>query len=465
MGPATVALAAVGSALLAEPAAGHAGSLSGSLEPTPVPSWLVVLTGGGIVGASFLFTSLLTDHALVRAINGRGVRVPVREAVRGTIRTTAYRGARLAGVAVLLLVVASGLFGPAAPTASFAVLVVWAGWWAGYAMSVYLLGNTWPTLNPWRTLAEWLAATGLLARTGRASPGRLGVWPSVAGLLLLIWIEVVSPVAEEPRLLAALVLVYTALTLASAARYGTAAWFRRVDPIARVFRYYGRLAPLQRTERGIELALPGSALAERRAAGRADETAFVVALLWVTTYDGLVLTPAWAAFARAVVGLGVPALVVYLLAMVAGFGLFYSVYAIAARLARRTADSYVAAGFIRDWFAPALVPIAAGYHLAHFAGYFLGLAPALGGVLATPFSAPATVTVLAMPGWFGGLQLGFVVLGHLLAVWVAHARSFEVFTGRLQPVRSQYPFILVMIAYTAASLWIVAQPSTSPPFL
>lgn len=50
----------------------------------------------------------------------------------------------------------------------------------------------------------------------------------------------------------------------------------------------------------------------------------------------------------------------------------------------------------------------------------------------------------------------------MVAVWVAHARSFELFPGRLQPIRSQYPFVVVMVGYTMSSLWSVAQPFASP---
>jgi hypothetical protein len=157
--------------------------------------------------------------------------------------------------------------------------------------------------------------------------------------------------------------------------------------------------------------------------------------------------------------------VVYLVAMLVGFGLFLGVYRLTAAWARRTADTYVSTRFVSGWFVAALLPIAAGYHLAHFLGYFLTLTPSLLALAAQPLSAPVTVPQGVLPGWFGGLQLAFVVAGHLLAVWIAHALSFEVFTGRLQPLRSQYPFVLVMILYTATSMWIVAQPQANPPFL
>jgi hypothetical protein len=178
----------------------------------------------------------------------------------------------------------------------------------------------------------------------------------------------------------------------------------------------------------------------------------------VTTYDGVVATVAWQAAQARVAALGVPAWLFSLILAFVGFACFLAVYRLAARLARTTADTYVTARFVAGWFAPALLPIAAGYHLAHFLGYFVGLSPALVAVASSPLSPPAAVPVLALPAWFGGVQLALVVGGHLVAVWVAHARSFDVFPGRLQPLRSQYPFVAVTVAYTVTSLWVVAQP-------
>lgn len=447
---------AIGGALLAvllsRRASAHVGGLREGSGSATVPFWLIVVTGGGIIAASFLLASLVTDRETIHAINGRAVSLPSM-----THLPTRPVG-RAIGVLALLGVVIVGLVGPSHSTHNAAVLFVWAGWWAGYTISVYSLGNTWPALNPWRALAE------RLPQLDRAYPDSWGTWPSVMGLLALVWIELVVPVAEDPRLLATVVVGYTVLTLAGAVVYGSETWFERVDPIARVFQYYGLLAPIQRTDDGLELRLPGGALAERATALGADDTAFVVTLLWVTTSDGLVATATWAMIASTGVGLGVPPLVVYLLAHLAGFGLFWGVYRLAARASRQQANTYVSASFIAGWFAAALLPIAAGYHLAHFLGYFLTLSPALVAAL-SPVSVPLAAQQVVLPEWFGTVQLLFVLIGHLLAIWVAHAASFELFTGRLQPIRSQYPFILVMVFYTMSSMWIIAQPYVPPPYL
>lgn len=443
-------------------AGAHSGSLGGAVTSATVPTWLTVLTGGVVVGASFLFTTLLTDHEAMRAVNWWRAALPAPSSVRRVVRPAAGTLAVLA----LALVVATGLVGPSTPTRNFALLVVWAGWWAGYTISTYLVGNTWPALNPWRALAAAVrrALAAVERGVGSASiPDRYGVWPRVAGLLALVYLEVVSPVGQNPRALAAVVVGYSVVTVAGALRYGEA-WFDRVDPVSGVFAAYGRVAPVQRDGTGLSLRLPGTALTDRPLGDRPGETAFVVALLWVTTYDGLVATPTWAGAVEPFVALGVPGLVVYVVALVAGFGLFLWVYRAAASRMRERAETYVTATEIERWFAPALLPIAAGYHVAHFLGYFLALSPALAAVVVNPLAPPEPVA-LVLPGWFSTFRLLCVLVGHVVAVWVAHSLAFELFPGVLAAIRSQFPSVVVMIFYTMTSLWVITQPYVPPPFV
>lgn len=441
-------------AAFVQPVLAHTGSLRLGAQPDPVPPWLVLLTGGGVVGASFLLTSLVTDHDLIDELVDWRVRLTA-PATLGDAATWLLRGL---GVGILALVIATAFVGPSDPTRNFALLVVWAAWWAGYTMSVYLLGDTWQAINPWRTLAELLPS-----RSTRDLPETLGSWPAVIGLLGLVWLEVISPVGTDPQLLGAVILAYTAVTLAGAATFGPATWFGSVDPIARVFAWYGRVAPLRWGDDGISIELPGSALVEGE--WTRGDVAFIVALLWVTTYDGLISTTAWAGTARWLVGIGLPPLVAYTAILLVGFGLFLAAFHAAARLARRTGNSYVAPEIIRRRLAPSLLPIAAGYHFAHFLGYLVVVGPALASVATSPFAPPETVQVLVLPGWWGTIQLAAILAGHVFAVWVAHAIAFELFTGRLQPIRSQYPFIAVMVCYTVVSMWIVTQPYAAPPYV
>jgi len=445
--------AAVVSALVAftGTALAHSGGLSGAApDRLAVPTWLFLFTGGGVVGASFLLASFATDRAFIDHVHelGRRVRVP------GS--ALAWLG-RLVGLGGLLLVVVSGFFGPTAPMESAAIVVVWAGWWAGYAMTTYLVGNTWPAVDPFRTLARPLG-DGV-----REYPERLGAWPSVAFLLVLVYVEVTSPLADDPRVLAAVALAYLAVALAGSAAFGVTDWFERVDPISRIFRLYGAVAPITRTDDGLRLRLPGAGLVDDLLADR-SEVGFVVALVWATTFDGLTSTPVWTDLAESVVPAGVPAPVLYAGALVGGYLVFLGVYRASARLARRTAPTYRTAADIARLFAPSLLAIAAAYHLAHYLTYFLALSPLLVHALVTPLTV-GTVPSLTIPGWLQAIPVVSVLVGHLLAIWVAHSIAFETFPSRIQALRSQYAVTLVMVLYTMTSLWIVTQPELPTPYV
>jgi len=176
-----------------------------------------------------------------------------------------------------------------------------------------------------------------------------------------------------------------------------------------------------------------------------------------------VTTAPWADGVRAVSTV-VPAVVVYPAALLVGFGLFYGAYLWAARNACRVAGTPLDETVIAVRFAGALLPIAAAYHLAHYLSYLLTFLPTLSAAATDPFS-PGELPALVLPDWFGAVGLALVVLGHVLAVWIAHAVAFDVFVGRLQPVRSQYPYVVVMVLYTVVSMWMLAQPYTEPPLI
>ena len=439
--------------LLSEPVLAHAAALRGSTSSVEVPTWLFLTTGGGTVGASFLLASFVTDRAFIRSIHDWGHALPTP----GRVITAV---GRLTGLAVLAVTIAVGYLGPETGYRNLAILLVWVGWWGGYVASTYLLGNTWPTLNPFRTIAAALPSLG------RPYPQRLGVWPSVVGLLALIWIEVMTPLADDPRLLATTLLAYTAVTVTGGVVYGADTWFDYVDPISRVFALYGRFAPLTRTADGLSVRLPGSGLTGSDAVVGRDEIVFVVAVLYATTFDGFVGTGVWAELITAVVGVGVPPLAGYLGAYLAGFGLFVAAFRWAIGLARRFGNTYLTRAALAERFAPSLVAIAAGYHIAHNLGFLIGLVPSLVVVGASPLSPPQQPPVVTtLPGWISGLELTFVLVGHFIAVWIAHAAAYELIPGRLAAIKSQYGITLVMIAYTILSLWIVTTPTVEPPFL
>ncbi|MFW6003713.1 MAG: hypothetical protein ACOCPT_04770 [Halanaeroarchaeum sp.] len=443
----------LGSLFFSRPALAHASGLDGSRESVAIPTWLVLLTGGAVIGASFLLVSMVTDRQFIDSINewgfGTGISRP------GWLPTVGG----VFGVFVLVALVSVGFLGPQTGSANLLVLFVWSVWWAGYAMSIYLVGNTWPLFNPWRFLADRIP----VSLDGRY-PESLGSWPSLVGLFALVWIEVSNPIAERPTLLASII-VYSLVTVGGAVVFGTGTWFENVDPVSRVFRVFGWIAPIQRTERGVLVGLPGRHLADDGLVTGIDDVAFVIGLLWLTTFDGFVATPAWNAIITPLVDVGLPPLVGYAGLLLGGFLAFAGAYVLASRYAKRLANTVLDEATVGIRFAQALLPIAAGYHLAHYLAYFVQFVPSVLVLSADPLSPPSQLPIVVIPGWFGTLQLVFVLVGHVVAIWVAHGIAFESFTGRLQPLRSQYSYTAAMVVYTVVSIGIVFQPSIALPYL
>jgi hypothetical protein len=50
------------------------------------------------------------------------------------------------------------------------------------------------------------------------------------------------------------------------------------------------------------------------------------------------------------------------------------------------------------------------------------------------------------------------VLGHVIAVYLAHVKALTVFSAPRVALRSQIPIVVFMVGYTMLSLWILSQP-------
>ena len=51
-----------------------------------------------------------------------------------------------------------------------------------------------------------------------------------------------------------------------------------------------------------------------------------------------------------------------------------------------------------------------------------------------------------------------IVVGHVLAVYVAHVVALREYRDRRRALLSQVPMLVLMVGYTVVSLWIIAQP-------
>jgi hypothetical protein len=63
--------------------------------------------------------------------------------------------------------------------------------------------------------------------------------------------------------------------------------------------------------------------------------------------------------------------------------------------------------------------------------------------------------------WIWHTQVGLILFGHVVSVYLAHKEAQALFAQRRQATVSQLPMLVLMILFTCFGLWILAQPVTA----
>ena len=132
---------------------------------------------------------------------------------------------------------------------------------------------------------------------------------------------------------------------------------------------------------------------------------------------------------------------------------------------KQAADNELTAGAVARSFALTLVPIAVAYHLSHYFSLLLAAGQFVIPLASDPFgwgwnlfgTAGYKVNLAIVSPyvfWYGAVAI--IVLGHVIAVYLARIAALRLF-GR-QALVGEVPMLLLMVAYTTLSLWILAQP-------
>jgi len=473
--------AALGLAALASPTVAAAHGF-GQRYDLPLPLSLYVTGAGAAVALSFVVAALfMRPHA---AASGPRVQLGVPAPV-GAVAGVVTAALRVAIPALCVLAIAAGLAGEQNPVRNILPVAVWIVWWVGIAFASALLGDIYRLVNPWDSLFRWAERCVRRLRKGFALyPEALGVWPAFALLLGFAWMELVWGGRDEPASLAVAALVYSAVTWSGMLVFGREAWREHGEVFAVVFGLLARFAP-------VRLAGPPPRTIELRpyAVGLCTEqpvapsmVALVVLLLATVSFDGFLETPLWAqvdwrilnapedSFLWSVLGLDeAQALrIARTLGLVLFAALFLQVYLLCCRsMAALTRGAAGDGHLLARRFVLSLIPIAVAYHIAHYFSFFALGMQALIPLISDPLgrgwnlfgTAGYRVEVnLISPRVQWVVAAGAVVLGHVMAVYVAHATAIGVFRSRRTALRSQVPLLALMVSYTMLSLWILSQP-------
>jgi hypothetical protein len=430
----------------------------------PLPIWLYVLAGGAAVLFSAPAAALAVSEADATERRGPDVYRFVRRL--GPVVT-------LIGIALVVVALAGGLFSTTDESQEFfenpVLVLTWVDFWVGLGIVSWLVGNVWERVSPLNVAGR--ALDRLLARNGVEPlryPGWLGQWPAVALLLVWSWMELIWGPAKEPRPLAAILLVYLLATLVGCALYGAETWFANVELFSVFARTLSRFSPLElrpfspeewsatsQEERSARLRPYGAGL-------RTDPLlpagggAFVLAALATVVFDGWSQTDRFGAFQQwfwerwSFLAHHVD--VLQTLSMVAVVAIFVAAYL---AITRGQAEA----------LATTLIPIAGVYFAAHYFAYLLIAGQNTPAVIVDPFGHSwnplglgeyAITKAVAPAGVVWWIQVVLIVFGHIVAVFAAHRLALRTST-RARALVMQLPLVGLMVAYTVAGLWVLAQ--------
>jgi hypothetical protein len=439
----------------------------GARYELPVPVWLFVVGGAVTVTLTFVLVALFVRTGPERYANARlALPAPVDCALRHPLMVGI---AKIAAVALLMLVILAGIVGDQNPNKNIVPTFVWVIWWVGFSYLAMLIGNPWPILNPWRTLFE-LFSDKSRPTMRRPYPKQTGAWPAVALLLVIAWTEQILPNGAVPRTIVIIAFGYSILIWIGMRRYGPDAWLSNADPVSLVFDVYARFAPVTPN---LQLRPYAAGLL-----GREDDTvstsmtAFILAMLSTVMFDGLLGSAHWVELENMIHAIN-PKLsdlgwiAVHTLGLVAMWGVFLGLYFATCWSMSLLCGGTIGGMDIARYFALTLVPIVIGYHFAHTFSYLLVQGQQIVAPISDPFNLgwnlfgtrdfkPEISIMTTKTAWY--LAVSAIVVGHVVSVYLAHVAAERCVKDRRLVLRCLVPMTVLMVLYTITSLLILAEP-------
>jgi len=441
----------------------------------PLPLSLYLFGGAAVVALSFVVFGLFLREPKAERADAR-LDLSAGALGRTLLHPTLRRLVKFAAVGLFAVTLLAAFIGDQNPYRNLAPTLVWIIWWVGFAYVSAFVGDLWRLINPWANLFEassWLVQrlSGRRLSLDAAYPAALGAWPACTLLLAFAWIELVYPSPAVPLHLGWLAIAYSFVTWSGMFLFGRAAWLENGEAFALFFGLLSRLAPTETVKGRLYLRPFGAGLRQHLSLPL-SKVAFVLLMLSSVLYDGLLATPQWADFesslAPALSGVGPwGPVVAKTLGLIGLWLLFVGAFLAISAVMSALAGHRPGALDVARAFALTLIPIVLGYHVAHYLVYLLIQGQYIIPLVSDPFGFGCNLlgtadyrVDIALAGarftWY--LALAAIVVGHVAAVYLAHARAPAVFKAPGAALRTQIPLTGLMVVYTFIGLSIIAEP-------
>lgn len=441
---------------------------------------------------------------------------------------------KLVMVGLFLLVIFAGLFGTPIPERNIATVLTWIVWWSGVIISIFFLGSAWCAVCPWDTLAQWLVRRRFW---GRAEPNnslnlRLpralqNVWPALVMFIGLTWLELGVGITLDPYVTALLALLMVVMATVSLAVFGRKAFCRNICPVGRTIGFYSQLAAVELRpidpdicatcktlecyhgnakvepcptslvmgrltqnsyctscgnctqscpHQNISWRLrPPSVEAVYGARPRWDEAWFMLTLLALTAFHGLMMLPAWETWMSGMarlIGDSGKMLWTFTIGLLAVQLVVTAIYAALVSLMRRFMNVDLSFRRFFSTFAFVALPLAFAYHIAHNLNHLLGESGSIGAVFANPLGVdtlPLSMAemharqMLIAPEVLATVQAALLIMGFVVAVQVVRLRGYGLLVSADARAARRgswrlSPLLIFAGGMTLFHLWLLMQP-------
>jgi hypothetical protein len=364
---------------------------------------------------------------------------------------------RLVGLLALIYLVVVAVFGKdLLINPIFGIFYVWI--WVGVPVASLLFGRVWRAISPFR-----LISTGIARVSGGHPdegifryPERLGMWPAAVGLFAFVWMELVYPHNVDLSPVRLWCGVYLGLMIIGGALFGNT-FYARVDP----FEVYSSLvAQISVWGRRNGRLVVRSPLANLDTTPATPGLIGVIAVLFGSTaFDAFRDSTRWLTFIQ---GTG------YSTYLQNELGLLGFCVAVGAILAIACIATGIEPGRPRtqlpNEFAFSVIPIVAGYIVAHYLSFFVEIGTQTLIQASDPLSTGSNIFgtgTLAVPYWLSyhptflaNTKVLAVVTGHVLGVIAAHERAIKLLPKKHQ-LTGQLPLLFAMISFTVGGLYLL----------
>ena len=369
----------------------------------------------------------------------------------------------------LITLIIFGYIGSRDPLANPLSLFIWSVWFMVMPVIQIIFGNVWAFLNPWYGFGRLFFKNKILFKLDQ----NYSLVFSSVGFLLFSLFMLVDIAPDDPDRLANIVTIYLLVNFIFMKIFGVD-WLKNGECFTSFYRLLSKLSWIWIKEGKIYVGFFGSQLKDINTFPPMS-VLFLSIILATLSFDGLNETFLWFKiinvnplefYGRSSVVLENSSGLIFFAI------LLFLIFSITIFLGHKFINEKVTFKNIIGINSIALLPIALAYHIAHYLTSFLVNIQYSYKVASNPlnngmdllnlgdfnvttsfFNTIETVKLI----WF--IQAAAIVIGHVIAVLLAHSICEGYLKTKSSILISQFPISIFMIGYTFLGLWILSTPT------